>query len=404
MRLPPRTFVPILRNRRRLALRFWLLLGAVYAIVFLVADRLMFVLDRDELHFWPTSVGFSGHFDLSTLRQYSELNTPLCFIIFGQFARFSEHGLWLARCFNLALSACVLVLIAYARGRVTLRSLLASAGLITCAYFILFSTHVYSDTIAAFCVSLGLWLQLRGRFLGAASAWTLAIATRQYMVAFPLAVAGWEYFRPRPSARHVSCAWVLPLIAAASLAAWMILFGGLVPPNMAVGVWPADRGRFFLDHSLYFVTCVGVYYGIPNLLIFGWTPRLNHAFGVRTMVLAIILALMFAIAPPLKNSAPYVSTMGYLDKGAHWMVDGFPAATALRVTVFYACALWTVLRFAHASLATWLVASNAAVMIGAPQAWDKYVVPLVCTLWLLDARPRCNGICRTRPCGSVDLS
>src|SRR2546430_12543039 len=156
MRLPPRTFAPTLRNWRRLALRFWLLLGAVYAIVFLVADRLMFVLDRDELHFWPTSVGFSGHFDLSTLRQYSELNTPLCFIIFGQFARFSEHGLWLARCFNLALSGCVLVLIAYARGRVTLRSLLASPGLITCAYFILFSTHPYSDTIAAFCVSLGL--------------------------------------------------------------------------------------------------------------------------------------------------------------------------------------------------------------------------------------------------------
>src|SRR5207245_1431758 len=105
----------------------------------------------------------------------------------------------------------------------------------------------YSDAIAALCVCLGLWLHLRGRVYAAAIVWVLAIATRQYMVAFPLAVSGWEFFGRRKAAARPTVRWLLPLTAAASLAGWMIFFGGEVPPSGAARIWPADRGRFFVD-------------------------------------------------------------------------------------------------------------------------------------------------------------
>jgi hypothetical protein len=189
------------------------------------SDWLRFPLDRDELHYWPASLVFSHSLvpSLQTLRSYNELSTPLAFFIFGQIQRLTSHGLILCRYFNLGLSAALLVMIGCVRRKPDRRSLLSAVGLLLYPYYLGVATHVYPDIIAACFVVLGVMMHQRQRCVLAALSWTLAISSRQYMVAFPAGVVAYEL---SAETRSDIERWMWPLLAAASLAGWFLFFGG----------------------------------------------------------------------------------------------------------------------------------------------------------------------------------
>src|SRR5258708_16417387 len=69
---------------------------------------------------------------------------------------------------------------------------LATIGLFLFPYYLGVSAHLYPDVIGAAFLLLGLIAHLERKPVVSAVSWSLAIATRQYAVAFPLAVAAYE--------------------------------------------------------------------------------------------------------------------------------------------------------------------------------------------------------------------
>jgi len=116
--------------------------------------------------------------------------------------------------------------------------------------------------------------------------------------------------------------------------------------------------------------------------LFPWRSR------YRALAIAVGLLVLFVLFPPFGNHVAYsVETMGYLDKAARVALP-----EAARIVVFYCLALITCLRFgvgilpARPSLAAWLVIANTLVLMKGILAWDKYALPLLVTLWYLEAR------------------
>ena len=408
-----------LRRRTSTTLIFIAMIAAIYAIVLWRMHWLQFPLDRDEEHLWPTSLLFSHSLipPLHTLRDYAELNTPLPFLIFGQIQRLFGHGLVLSRYLNLTLSAALVVLIGFVHGRPTRTSALSVLGLILFPYYLGVATHAYTDILAAFLSTLGIWMHLRRRYAAAALCWMLAIASRQYMVAFPLGVAAYELIASASESGRLRftwrASWMCPLAAALSLLAWICFFGGLAPGTAIAHQRPSSvvANRFFVDHALYFLACIGAYYCLPEAILFGVTsPRSPESpAGWRLCaMLAILLAAAFVAFPPIRNVGFAIEwhTMGYLDIAARWMLNDL-----WRVVLLYAFALWAVVRFSTTrnTLPIWLLAANALVMTKAHIAWDKYALPMLCVLWLLaltapshfpilTARPNrnCGRVCSVR--------
>ena len=363
--------------------RAWRLLylcavAAVFLALFFGRDALRFPLQWDETHFWATSLEFSREPipSLDLLRNYGELNTPLPFFLYGHLERLTGEGLFLGRLLNVLLALFITLVVGFSRrGK---PALLATVGLLLFPYFLYYSTLLYTDTLAAALVLLGVVLHRRGRPVPAAVLFALAIAARQYMLAFPLALVAHEVAqrlcgRPRPPV-----AWAAPLFAAATILFWLALFGGAAPAAGIAERPVADVQREWWAigpaASLYFLACLGMYFVVPEAVLFRRWRSLNgfrDLLTPRNGALALGLALaLVAFPPPVAH--------GILTKALRLL-----SADVLQVPFFYGLALFSALRFGQRlDLAFWLVLMNAGIMLKA-FPWDKYLFPLLVVLWYL---------------------
>ena len=103
------------RSRRVI---FVSLVFLLYLGVFVWLDFLGFDPQRDEVHFWPTSLGFSHSLlpTLDQLRNYDELNTPLPFMLFGWLEYFFGLGIFAGRLLNMFLSFSIVLVVGMPRG------------------------------------------------------------------------------------------------------------------------------------------------------------------------------------------------------------------------------------------------------------------------------------------------
>ena len=362
-------------------------LFAVYAALFAAMDGLRFEPDKDEKHFWPTSLRFSEswlpHVDL--LRDYGELNTPLPFIIFGSLEHLTGGGIFAGRLLNLILSFGIVALIVL-RARGPLRRVIGAAiGLLLFPYFLGASCYLYTDIIAAAFAFGGFWLHLRRQHVASAVCFALAIASRQYMVAFPLAAAVHELTALRGADDRRHAGWIAPLLAASTLLGWFVFFGGPAPPGELArqGLSTAEPLRLYPQHALYFLTCVGAYYVVPELVLAPGNLTLRTVLRVRSVVVAAAMLALFIVFPPLRNPAEYpIETMGFLDKATRRVVGDHDF---LRMGLFYIAALLACLRFSRLSLPALLVAVHAVLLMKGHIGWDKYALPLLVTLWFIAA-------------------
>jgi hypothetical protein len=368
---------------------FVVLLAALYGGLLIYLEGLQFSPTWDEPHFWETSLQFSHRLipTIDQLQNYGALNTPLPFVVFGVLEYLFQGGIFVGRLLNFVLSFTIVWLIGTSNPKQKTTALLAAIGLLLFPYFLLLSGFLYTDIMAAFFVFLGCWFYGRNQHGWSAVMFALSIAARQYMLAFPVAIAIYEFLLTlRQDGVKLRRDWVAPLLASATIGGWIILFDGLTPasaissdtiavPSVQQEMWLVD-----LSASLYFLACLGVYFVIPEWIFFCRKIAPRRLLREKNYVLAFVLLLLFIIFPPFEAH-------GLLIKIAR-----FVPVFVFKLTVLYVPALLAVVRFARFDLGFWLVLINAGLMIKA-HPWDKYLLPLLVVLWYFrSAKPAYLGV------------
>ena len=293
----------------------------------------------DEADFWTASLTFSTRFipTVEQLTSYKELNTPLPFIMFGWLERLFRQGMFAGRLLSMLLSISIVFAVGWPTAQKKQRSLRCLIGLLLCPYFLLYSGLLYTDIIACFFVLLGVISYEHKRHLLICVAFVLAIASRQYMLAFPAAITLYEfviamrnipwrsfkvsqYFKWKDQWR-----WIAPAIATCSIFGWIVLFQGLAPkpafttPDipraysailavasgnamssavLATNVPPVQRSLWALTPgaAVNFLSCVALYIVIPEALLFKlrYPWRRIGSYWERSWVKALAIARSFA--------------------------------------------------------------------------------------------------------------
>ncbi len=380
----------------------------IYLIIFIYFQWLQFTPKSDEPHYWQTTLLFSKSLipDLNLLRNYGELNTPLPFIIFGNLERLFKGGMFAGRMLNFILSfliACIIGLSKYGKHKY---SALAVCGLFLCPYYFRLSSYFYTDIIATFFVLLGFVFYIRSSNIISSIAFILAIASRQYMLVFPVSILVFELFNilknvkilhknnetyindkqlPNQSKNSsksniFSTRLLMPLIASLSILGWFLLFNGIAPQTgLARTNTPAVQQSLLSvapDSSLYFLACVGLYFVIPELCLFHTRSLFHLNIAIRKLLtlknclLALALLILFAIFPPLQSH-------GLITNVANILPNDF-----FKLSLYYFLALITTLRFSRIDIAFWILLVNCVLMMKA-FPWDKYVLPLLVIFWYL---------------------
>jgi len=372
-------------THRQQKLLFIFAITVIYLAMLAWLDFLQGPIWWDEGPFWTSSLTFNDNLwpSLDELRSYHSLNTPLPFIIFGGLDYLFGGGMITGRWFNLLLSLIIVALIGWPTKHKGTRALLCLVGLFLCPYFLWLSGRLYTEMVACTCVLLGFVAYVRDRHLLSAIAFTLGIAARQYMIAFPLAVATYEFVAliktskaKRPIAWMQVWRWIAPGLAVLSMLFWMVLFQGLAPETAIVGKAPAVQKSTLAvtpGGMVNFLAFVGGYIVIPELLLFRPKTPLKTLRENRNKWLLIALGLLIfcLVFPPLDFGNGNIVKLGQL-MPTPW----------LYFLLFYGLALLASLRFSKPDLYFWLVLFNALIMMKA-LSWDRYVLPLVVVFWYL---------------------
>ena len=380
---------------------FLISIAVVYFILFIALNKLQYPPVADEAHYWETSLRFSYSLipNLELLGDYGELNTPLPFIIFGGLEYLFKGGIFAGRFFNLIISFLMTCLIGLPKGRLTKKSILSVCGLLLFPYYLILSGRLYTDIIAAFFVLLGFWFYNRSQHILSSFAFILAIASRQFMLAFPLAITIVELFNylvtkfriyrltkdynleleenDLTKTRIDPIRWLMPLIASLTIVGWLLFFEGIAPeagmaartvPKVQQNLWLID-----LSGSWFFLSCVGFYFVIPELVLFRPKMLWRKILTRKNLFIAVALLLIIPIFPLSEAHGIFFRLLRLLPN------------ELFRLALLYFLALLACLRFSRINLAFWILLIHCGLMMKA-YPWDKYVLPLLVIFWFLKSR------------------
>jgi len=249
--------------------------------------------------------------------------------------------------------------------------------------------------IAAFFVVFGLHFHLRGQRPASCVFFMLAIATRQFVVQIPAALAAWEALRWLRKEKAASLASVVsPGLACVSLLVWVAFWGGLSPQpgiDRWVPLYPAPMMspfEFILHYGLYFLVCVGFYFAFIEALIFRDLPENASLARSWVMAVALVLAVLFWISPPLLTAAHPGGAFGRV---ARALLPG-EVGDVVRGTLYYALALFGVVRIIKAGgLALFIAMAGTVMSMKSQIPWEKYLLLSLLPLWYLRSRPNQLG-------------
>ena len=376
-------------NRSHQKFLFILLITAVYTVLVIQFEFLQEAKVKDEPRFWETILMFSDSLipSVADLRNYQELNTPLPFIMFGMVEYLFNLDIFGARLFNLILSLIIAFIIGWPNRNKKESGILCTIGLLVCPYFLICGGRLYTDIIACFWVLLGFMAYIRDRHWLSSLAFILAIASRQYMLAFPAAIATYEliialnHFRTsRKFDLSAQWRWIAPAIAAGTIFGWIYFFQGLAPSGAIDTLAPKIQQDTWLlkpNRIVYFLSFISIYMVIPEFFLFQPIAKIKSIKGYlkqrwrRVVIIAGGLLLFCLVFPPILDSdgmfAGVVKLLRY---------------EILQSTLFYVLALFACLRFFHPNLMFFCVAFNCIILMKA-HYWSKYVLPLSIVFWYL---------------------
>lgn len=372
-------------NHRQQKFIFLSVITAIYVILIIWRDFLQGAYLWDESHYWKTTLVFSERLlpGIDELRNYQELSTPLPFIVFGMLQHLFDGGIFLGRLFNLILSCVMAFTIGYPSRNKRKQSILCVIGLFLCPYYLFYSGLLYTDIFASFWVLIGVVCYVRNRHLLSCISLICAIASRQYMLAFPLAIASYEFYltttlliRQRKISLVKQWRWLAPLVACLSIFGWIYLFQGLAPeagievsptPEVQKTLWAVTPGG-----AINFLAFVGLYVVIPEFILFqSWAKHELKEQRAKIIFIAVGLLVCFSIFPPLLQGHGIVKKL----------TDLLPY-NILKLAFFYCLSLITCVRFFKPKLISFIVLFNSLIMIKA-YPWDKYILPLAIVFWYL---------------------
>jgi hypothetical protein len=365
---------------------FSLAVISIYLFLLVWLDFLQGPQRWDEPQFWKTSLTFSNRLfpSVDELRDYGQLNTPLPFIIFGVMEYLFHGGIIAGRLLNLILSLIMVFSIGWPSQKRQRKSILCAVGLLLCPYYLGYSGLLYTDIIACFWSLIGVIGYRYDRYIVSGLAFVLAIASRQYAIAFPAAIVVYEFKTSivRAIQNHrfrlmEQWKWLAPLVATLSIFVWFYLFNGLAPQT-AMNERPIAEAQYALwaltpGGALNYLAFVGLYIVIPELILFNARSKFKvlKLQQPKFYLISLGLLIVFVIFPPL------LSKLGIFLKISN-LLPSYP----LRLALFYSLALLTCIRFLRPNLISFMVLSNALIMMKA-YPWDKYVLPLAVIFWYL---------------------
>ncbi|WOD39258.1 hypothetical protein [Nodosilinea sp. E11] len=364
---------------------FIFLVALVYSMVFVASDWLQGPLWDDEIGFWRTSLTFSQQLipSFAQIQDYDQFSTPVPFILFGMLEYLFNLGPFAARMVSFLSSLGIAWLIGWPGKQGTTKPIFSLLGLFLFPFFLLLSGRLYTDVIAAFLGLVGVVLYLRDRHISSGVMFVLAIACRQFMLAFPVAIAAHELARAISGRRWPSLSFFLPAGAALTIMAWVVLFGGLAPATATADRWmPSFQSSLFsfsIENGLFFLSTLGWAYVIPEFLyktflLKDFKPNLSRSNLIKLLIIAVAVGILFLLFPP---SVSYLSVF-------YRVVIRLPSE-GWALAIFASLGILTCWRFARLDLAFSLILFNFLIMTKAI-AWDKYALPIIVIFWYFQAR------------------
>lgn len=380
----------------------WALIAGMYAVLWAYKKDPPYTLVVDETHYWTTALQFSREPlpGISLLRNYPELNTPLPFMTGGWIIHFFGENIRYLRLYNLALSLLIVSLFLGKNPRDLRYFLAALAGICIAPYFLYCSLYYYTDLTSLVGALLGIVFYQKNQHAGAAFCMALAVCARQYAVAFPAAIILYELLlsRTQKPVRLTSFPAILNDkyhliwygIPFAVLLGWWLFWGGLGPPaEMARQTYHLPKkgiAGFNVGFSLYSMACFGFYYALPEAVLFSGTPyfRFFRNKTVWAVILAGVLGALLWLFPVEQTRNAYF-TIPFIDPLDRWLNEtGFSFGG--KQVVYGLLALICAIRFftRRPDLSAVLVGTHVLMMGKTQIAWDKYVMPALVVLWLLN--------------------
>ncbi len=369
--------------------KFIFILGitAIYTALLVWHNFLHGPLLGDEGSFWETSLTFSDRLipTIDDLRNYGELNTPLPFIIYGALEYLFHQGIFAGRLLNLILALTMIFIIGFPSRDKGGRAIMCAIGLFICPSFIRHGALLYTDLMACFWVLMGFVSYVRNRHLLSSIAFILAIASRQYMLAFPAAIATYEFIvavRNSKNLREFNLAnhwrWIAPAIAVLSIFGWIYLFQGLAPEIATENTGHEVQKNISTvtpGGVINFLAFYGLYIVVPEFILFSQEFKLQVMLKSlkqhrrKIILIAAGLLLLFLIFPPFLIGGGKLMQIVYL------LPDDI-----LKIALLYSLSLLTCLRFSQPNLISLVVLFNTLIMMKA-YPWEKYIMPLAVVFW-----------------------
>ncbi|MCE7068343.1 hypothetical protein [Dyadobacter sp. CY326] len=376
-----------------------LFLALLFIVIFLVKDRFTMGLYQDEFHYLPTAVLFSSEPipSINLLTSYNELNTPIPFILGGWVLRVFGEDIQHLRLLTFFTSFCLLMLFVWFSPEKTKRFYLCLGGLLLFPNYYLCSVYYYTDIFAMLFVLAGIVAYLRNAHWISLLSLVAAVACRQYMLAFPAAIAAFEIFKHLKWSKNPGVilksifadkTWIYYFLAVLSIVPWVILWHGPAPaPVMAEQHYDSDKlVQYNFGYLMYASVVVAVYYILPEMLI---TSRFSHFLDYPKRNPKLFIAFLVIIAgiivffPAKQAYNPYFTWpyLGYFDQ----LLMTIGVTGILKQIVFGILMLVTLVRFVspNFTLSTWMFLLNILLLGKAQLSWDKYSLPMIMALWFL---------------------
>ncbi len=375
-------------------------IALVYVIVLVARDFLGFPgLYQDENHYLPTAVMFSHEIipSLDLLKTYNQLNTPLPFILGGWVVRLLGEDVQYLRLMNFLLSFCVLLLFVWYKPGSHGQRWLYLIPLVAMPSFYLCAVHYYTDMTAWLSVLLGVVAYLKQKHFPACVAFAAAVASRQYMLAFPLAIGLFEVLRIWETGKWnirsmagqllVDRSWIWYVAAVLSLAPWILLWGGPAPAAI-MQEQHYDNAPFYNPGFVIYVSAIAAFYFVipETLLQKRWSYFISYPARYPGTFAAIVLTVVVLLIffPPLQTYNAYFTWpyLGYLDQ----LLAALKVPGLARNIIFGSLMAITLMRFVNpgkVTLGSLLAAVNILLLGKAQLSWDKYFFPTLMILWFL---------------------
>lgn len=366
--------------------------------MFVFKDKLNVSLYQDEFHFFETTKAFSSYIipPVSYLEHYPELNTPLPFIIGGWWINLWGDTIQNLRILTFLLSFTIIAFFIWQSPKDSNKLWVCVLGLWLFPNYYLCTVYYYTDMFAILFLLGGMVSYLQERHFLSGFLMILSICSRQYMIAFPVAILANEIVRifitngyslKNTFIESVSRKYLfIYILAFLSIVPWVLLWGGFAPADEMRRQHYDSTLTYKGGFVLYSSAVVAFYFVIPEILLMRKINILVHFVRSNRVVSALcllVVGLLVCFMPAVQTYNPYFTWrfLGYLDMG----LVKIGVSEVVKQIVFGLLMFLALIRFLSGglNLSTWVFIINGILLGKAQLSWDKYSLPTVVTLWFL---------------------